>query len=80
LHKIVDQGFEAAPSGQVRGLFAVSFPILDLRGFAIAALTVPYAERIDLKGRKTAREVQSILKEAAQSLTARVSGRQLVSP
>jgi DNA-binding IclR family transcriptional regulator len=79
LRKIAEQGFEAAPSGQVKGLFAVSFPILDLRGFALAALTVPYADRIDLKGRKTAREVEAILAAAAQSLTARVSGRQHVS-
>jgi DNA-binding IclR family transcriptional regulator len=80
LDKIVQQGFEAAPSGQVKGLFAVSFPILDLRGFALAALTVPYAERIDLKDRKTSFQVQAILGDAARSLTARVSGRELVSP
>jgi DNA-binding IclR family transcriptional regulator len=78
--KILEQGFEAAPSGQVKGLFAISFPILDLRGFALAALTVPYAERVDQKGRKTARDVQAILGNAARSLTARVSGRELVSP
>lgn len=76
LDKIARQGFEAAPSGQVKGLFAVSFPILDLRGFALAALTVPYADRIDLKGRKTVRQVEAILGDAARTLTARVSGRE----
>ena len=75
LKKIARNGFEAAPSGQVKGLFAVSYPILDLRGFALAALTVPYAERVDLKGRKTAREVEAILGSAAELLTLRVSGR-----
>lgn len=79
LESIVARGFEASPSGQVRGLFAVSFPILDLRGHAIAALTVPYADRIDLKGRKSLSEVEAILAEAAGQLTARVSGRQDVS-
>lgn len=76
LAQIARRGFEAAPSGQVKGLFAISFPILDLRGYALAALTVPYADRVDLKGRKTAKEVEAILGAAAQMLTLRVSGRQ----
>ncbi len=37
------RGFESIPSVQVRGLYVVSFPIVDTRGHAIAALTVPYA-------------------------------------
>lgn len=80
LRKIVHRGFEAAPSGQVKGLFAISFPILDLRGFALAALTVPYADRVDLKGRKTAKEVEAILGSAAEMLTLRVSGRHSPAP
>lgn len=71
---IAAKGYEAAPSGQVRGLFAISYPILDLRGHAIAALTVPYADRIDKKGRKSPQEVEGILGEAANLLTARLSG------
>lgn len=74
LDRIAVRGFEASPSGQVRGLFAISYPILDLRGHAIAALTVPYADRLDLKGRKTEKEVEKILGEAARLLTSRVSG------
>jgi DNA-binding IclR family transcriptional regulator len=76
LEKIVTRGFEASPSGQVKGLFAISFPIRDLRGHALAALTVPYADRVDLKGRKSAHEVEQILGDAAKQLTARVSGSQ----
>lgn len=76
LKKIVARGFEAAPSGQVRGLFAISYPILDLRGCALAALTVPYADRVDLQGRKSAKQVEAVLGAAAQMLTERVSGRQ----
>jgi DNA-binding IclR family transcriptional regulator len=75
LGEIARRGFEAAPSGQVKGLFAISFPILDLRGNALAALTVPYADRVDLKGRKTAKEVEGTLGAAAETLTLRVSGR-----
>lgn len=74
LDRIVKRGFEAAPSGQVKGLFAISFPILDLRGHALAALTVPYADRIDLKGRKSAAASEGILRLAAAALTAHVSG------
>lgn len=74
LANIAKRGFEAAPSGQVRGLFAISYPILDLRGHAIAALTVPYADRLDQSGRKSQKDVESILAEAAQLLTARLSG------
>jgi DNA-binding IclR family transcriptional regulator len=75
LQKIAKQGYEAAPSGQVKGLFAISFPILDLRGYALAALTVPYADRLDQTGRKSVEQVRTVLDTAAQMLTSRVSGR-----
>ena len=45
LAKIRKQGFEERASYQVRGVINVSFPILDDRGYAIAALTVPYLKR-----------------------------------
>jgi hypothetical protein len=41
------KGYESSPSVQVRGLPAISFPIVDTTGHAIAALTVPYSERIE---------------------------------
>ena len=47
LDSVRSTGYESIPSVQVRGLYAVSFPILDTQGHAIAALTVPYAERLD---------------------------------
>jgi DNA-binding IclR family transcriptional regulator len=75
LATIAKRGFEAAPSGQVKGLYAVSRPILDLRNCAIAALTVPYADRIDQAGRKLIKDVEIILGEAASHLTTRLSGK-----
>jgi DNA-binding IclR family transcriptional regulator len=75
LATIAERGFEAAPSGQVKGLYAVSRPILDLRNYAIAALTVPYAARIDQAGRKLIKDVEVILGEAASHLTTRLSGK-----
>ncbi|MGJ7916123.1 IclR family transcriptional regulator [Massilia sp. LXY-6] len=72
---IKERGYESAPSVQVRGLYALSFPILDSQGHAIAALTVPYAERIDQVQRKSIPEVQEELGEAARLLSARIGGK-----
>jgi DNA-binding IclR family transcriptional regulator len=74
LEKIRVAGYESTPSVQVRGLWAVSFPILDTQGRAIAALTVPYAERIDQSQRKSIHEVTDALSAAAQTLSARIGG------
>jgi DNA-binding IclR family transcriptional regulator len=74
LQFIRERGFESAPSVQVRGLYAVSFPILDSQGHAIAALTVPYAERIDQSQPKSIPEVQDALGTAAKTLSGRLGG------
>jgi DNA-binding IclR family transcriptional regulator len=58
----------------VRGLYAVSFPILDSRGHAIAALTVPYAERIDRVDRTPIAAVEETLGATAQTLSRRMGG------
>lgn len=67
-------GFASIASVQVRGLFAVSFPILDSQGHALSALTVPYAERIDQRKRKPIAEVQKLLGATARVLTERIGG------
>ncbi|MDO9029982.1 MAG: IclR family transcriptional regulator [Hydrogenophaga sp.] len=74
LDTIRTTGFESIPSVQVRGLYAVSFPILDTQGNAIAALTVPYSERIDQNQRKSIPAVTEALGRAARSLSQRVGG------
>jgi DNA-binding IclR family transcriptional regulator len=74
LDKIRVTGYESIPSVQVRGLWAVSFPILDTQGRAIAALTVPYAERLDQTQRKSIPQVTEALGEAARTLSERVGG------
>ena len=75
LDMIRARGFESIPSVQVRGLYAVAFPILDTRSHAIAALTVPYAERIDLLNRTSVATVETQLAEAASALTDRLGGK-----
>ncbi|CAM3808583.1 IclR family transcriptional regulator [Polaromonas hydrogenivorans] len=74
LDTIRKTGYESIPSVQVRGLYAVSFPILDRQGRALAALTVPYAERIDQNRRKSIPEVTEALAAAARLLSQRVGG------
>lgn len=75
LDSIRRAGYESIPSVQVRGLYAVSFPVLDAQGRAIAALTVPYAERIDQLRRKSIPEVTEALGAAARALSRRIGGR-----
>jgi len=74
LNTIKKVGFESIPSVQVRGLYAVSFPILDTQGKALAALTVPYAERIDQNQRKSIPEVTAVLGAASRILSGKVGG------
>lgn len=74
LDSIRAAGYESIPSVQVRGLYAVSFPVMDAQGRAIAALTVPYAERIDQLQRKSIPEVTESLGVAARTLSARIGG------
>jgi len=79
LAQIEERGFESSHSVQVRGLYAVSFPIFDSQGHALAALTVPIAERIDQAGRKSIDEVEAALSKAASLLSSRMGGRPVES-
>ena len=74
LNTIRERGFASIPRVQVRGLHAVSFPILDSQGNAIVAMTVPYAERIDRADRKPVAMVEEMLEGAARTLSARMDG------
>ncbi|WP_114968358.1 IclR family transcriptional regulator [Rhodoferax ferrireducens] len=74
LDTIRKTGYESIPSAQIRGLYAVSFPILDTQGRAIAALTIPYSERIDQNQRKSIPDVTEALGSAARNLSQRVGG------
>jgi DNA-binding IclR family transcriptional regulator len=71
---VLDKVKKSIPSVQVRGLYAVSFPIFDTRNHAIAALTVPFAERIDQLHRKSIGTVEVHLGAAARILSARIGG------
>ena len=63
-------------SVQIKGLHAVAYPILDTGGRAIAALTVPYAERLDERHRVTVPKVEAALGKAARTLAERIGWRE----
>lgn len=79
LQAIRQRGYESTHSFQVRGLYAVSFPVRDSQGHAIAALTVPYADRIDQATKKTIQDVEAALGQAAKKLSHRVAGSGAIS-
>jgi hypothetical protein len=61
---------------QIKGLYAVSCPILDPKNHALAALTVPYAERLDQHSRKTVIEIEAAVGRAADVLSSRMGWRE----
>ncbi|HET9088085.1 MAG TPA: IclR family transcriptional regulator [Acidobacteriaceae bacterium] len=72
LAKIRKQGFEERESYQVRGVVNVSFPILDDRGYAIAALTVPFFKRTG--DQITTKDVQKQLRLGIQQISEEIGG------
>lgn len=75
LKSIRARGFESMVSLQIKGLYAISYPILDTQNRALAALTVPYAERLDQRSRKTVPEIEVTLGGAARTLSERMGWR-----
>jgi DNA-binding IclR family transcriptional regulator len=75
LESVRRRGFESIVSLQIKGLHAVGYPIFDTQHRAIASLTVPYAERLDLNNRKTVSDVELALGKAARALSARMGWR-----
>jgi DNA-binding IclR family transcriptional regulator len=75
LARIRSRGYEERASYEVNGVINISFPFLDDRGRAVAALTVPFLQRIgDQATPATVREVlqkaSALLSEAMGSVTA----------
>jgi DNA-binding IclR family transcriptional regulator len=72
LAKIRQQGYEVKSSYEVKGIVNITFPVLDDRGYAIAALTVPFLQRIG--DSMTPARVRPILKEASMLLSRAIGG------
>jgi DNA-binding IclR family transcriptional regulator len=66
LSKVREKGFAYIQSNQYAGLHAVSFPIKDINGNAIAAITVPMLARIDgTKQSSHAKTIEALTKISA---------------
>jgi DNA-binding IclR family transcriptional regulator len=73
LKEVATKGFASIKSKQYAGLHAISFPILDVNGFAIAAITVPMLARIDGTEQTTQQEVEDKLRKSAAILSSKIS-------
>jgi DNA-binding IclR family transcriptional regulator len=72
LTKIKQRGYEERESYEVEGVINISFPVLDDRGFAIAALSVPFLQRIG--DQTTPVTVRRVLKAASSLLSEAIGG------
>jgi DNA-binding IclR family transcriptional regulator len=61
------QGFEEMPSLQITGVHNLSFPVMDVRGPAVAAMTMPFLRRTDVSS--SLDEARDILRAAAAELS-----------
>jgi DNA-binding IclR family transcriptional regulator len=67
LARIRHRGYEERASYEVDGVINISFPVLDDRGHAIAALTVPFLQRIG--DQTTPATVHQVLQKASVLLS-----------
>lgn len=73
LSRIRAAGYERRASYLVKGVVNISFPILDERGSALGALTVPYIEYHGAA--KTMEDVIARLRTAATEITSTIGGK-----
>jgi DNA-binding IclR family transcriptional regulator len=73
LNEVASKGFASIQSNQFAGLHAISFPIIDINGFAIAAMTVPMLALIDGKKQATLNEVEEKLRNSAANLSNKIA-------
>ncbi len=75
LTRIRKAGYEKRASYLVKGILNISFPILDDRGSAVGALTVPYIQYNEAAAQGA--EVIEALKRNAAEITAAIGGNSL---
>jgi DNA-binding IclR family transcriptional regulator len=73
LSRIRTAGYEKRPSYLVKGVVNISFPVLDERGSALGALTVPYIQYTG--SLKKVDHVIKSLRKAAAEITAAIGGK-----
>jgi DNA-binding IclR family transcriptional regulator len=72
VHEVTVKGYASLQSRQYEGLYAISYPILDVSHHAVAALTVPMLPRIDNVRQASRQDVVSALRDAASKLSKRI--------
>jgi DNA-binding IclR family transcriptional regulator len=73
LKEVSTKGFASIKSKQYAGLHAIAFPILDINGFAVAAMTVPMLARIDSEKQASHIEVEDKLRKSAANLSNKIA-------
>jgi len=69
LERIKRRGFEEMESTRIRGVRDFSYPVFNHRGAAVAALTVPFIERLDRAEPGGSAVVRAALQDASQRLS-----------
>jgi DNA-binding IclR family transcriptional regulator len=75
LDAIRQRGYEEMDSTRTRGVHDVSYPVLNHAGHAVAAMTVPCIERLDVPELSSLRAVRSALADATARLSTAIGGR-----
>jgi DNA-binding IclR family transcriptional regulator len=73
LKEVEIKGFASIKSNQYAGLHAISFPILDMNGNAVAAMTVPMLARIDGTNQFSQEQVENLLRESVLNLSRKLA-------
>lgn len=73
LNEVVEKGFASIQSKQFAGLHAISFPIFDMNGNALAAITVPMLARIDGTTQFSEKDVEEVLRESVSVLSSKIA-------
>ena len=70
LNQIRERGYEVMPSAQTAGVYNVSAPVLGPDGRAIAALTCPYIQLLNIANAPAIDDARKMLVATAQKLSA----------
>ena len=73
IKEVVVNGFASIQSNQFAGLHAISFPVFDTNGYAIAALTIPMLAKIDGSLQVSKKEVETKLRKSTIKLSGRIN-------
>lgn len=75
LESIRARGFEEMDSTRTRGVHDISYPVLDHKGCAAAAMTMPCIERLDVPELSASSAVRSALARATSRLSLAIGGK-----